>query len=658
MKRIALLFGLIFCGGWALLAQQPVSPITSPQDSLVQDSITESRRVKILHADYLTFTKKEDEAIQKLIGKVRMQQYSTLFYCDSAYFYEDKNLVEAFNHVRVVMSDGVILTGDKLTYEGDEKIAKVREKVKLEDGDMTLTTDRITYYRNEKYGYYDGGGTLNDQDNTLTSQYGYYYSEEDMAYFKNAVRLENPDYILETDTLGYNTDTEEAFFLTYTTIVSDDGDIETTRGRYDTKNEFIYLVERSTVRDSTYTLISDTLIYADSTDLGRAWGNVVIEQDTSLTILGEYGEFKRRTEESFITEDAVAIQTMEDDTLYMLADTLFYYKEKRLIPPADFAIQDSIPSVPPDSVLSDSMMVDSALVMTVDTIPSGLALPDSMALVDQMQDSIGLIGPPPLDTLEVTIFRAHYNVIFFMNDMQGKADSLVYFYDDSLINLFDDPVLWSEANQLTGDTIKVWMRNNQVDSMWVGADGFLVSEEDSVCFNQIKGKELRVKFKNNELKRMHVVGNSESIYYARDDSDTVNVSYTGVNEASSQQMMMYFADNEPVKIVFLSKPEGTFRPFYEVVGKPNQLDGMQWRINEKPENPRLFDPTVPALPAEDEVLPIEEEMPTGIIPQSDTLPAQSSDQKRWSATTHYWSYESPPLASLCEGLVDCQPVLE
>ncbi|MEL7532662.1 MAG: OstA-like protein [Bacteroidota bacterium] len=625
MKRIALLFGLIFCSSWVLLAQQPVPALASPQDSLVQDSITESRRVKILHADYLTFTKQEDEAIQKLIGKVRMQQDSTLFFCDSAYFYEDKNLVEAFRHVRVVMKDGVILSGDKLTYEGDEKIAKVREKVKLEDGDMTLTTDRITYYRNEKYGYYDGGGTLNDQENTLTSQYGYYYSEEDMAYFKNAVRLENPDYILETDTLGYNTDTEEAFFLTFTTIVSDDGDIETTRGRYDTKNEYIYLVERSTVRDSTYTLISDTLIYADSIDLGRAWGNVVIEQDSSLTILGEYGEFKRRTEESFITDDAIAIQTMEEDTLYMLADTLFYYKEKRLIPPVGFAIADSVVQ---DSLVSDSMLVDSALVMAPDSIPPGLALPDSMALVDQMQDSIGLIGPPPLDTLEVTIFRAHYNVTFFMNDMQGKADSLVYYYDDSLINLFDDPVLWSDANQLTGDTIKVWMRDNQIDSMWVGADGFLISEEDTVGYNQIKGKELRVKFKDNELKRMHVIGNSESIYFARDDADTINVSYTGMNEASSQQMLMYFADNEPVKIVFLSKPEGTFRPFYEVVGKPNKLDGMQWRITEKPEDPRIFDPTVPALPADGELLPMDEAIPAEIIPQSDTLPAQSSDQKR------------------------------
>ncbi|MFK7922086.1 MAG: OstA-like protein [Bacteroidia bacterium] len=615
MKRIALLFGLLFCGGWALFAQQPAPTFVTPQDSLVQDSTEKSRRVKILHADYLTFTKTEGEAIQKLIGKVRMQQDSTLFYCDSAYFYEDKNLVEAFNHVRVVMKDGVILSGDKLTYEGDEKIAKVREKVKLQDGEMTLTTDRLTYYRNDKYGYYDGGGTLKDKENVLTSQYGYYYSQEDMAYFKNAVRLENPDYILETDTLGYNTETEEAFFLTYTTIQSDDGDIETTRGRYDTKNEYIYLYERSTVRDSTYTLISDTLIYADSTDLGRAWGNVVIEQDSSLTILGEYGEFKRRTEESFITKDAVAIQTMADDTLYMFADTLYYYKEKRLILPPGFTEADSSMSLSPDSVLVEP-----------DTMIAGLAPPDSMAFL-AAQDDI-LMGPPPMDTLEVTIFRAHYNVTFFMNDMQGRADSLVYFYDDSVINLYDDPVLWSEANQLTGDTIKVWMRNNQIDSMWVGADGFLVSEEDSVGYNQIKGKELRVKFKDNELRRMHVIGNSESIYFARDDKDTARISYTGMNEASSQQMLMYFADNEPSKIVFLTQPEGTFHPFYEVAGKPNRLEGMQWRISEKPDRPRLFDPTQPALPANSDILPLEQNPPTEITPQSDILPAQSSDQKR------------------------------
>jgi hypothetical protein len=258
------------------------------------------------------------------------------------------------------------------------------------------------------------------------------------------------------------------------------------------------------------------------------------------------------------------------------------------------------------------------------------ALPAIDSLTAIQPDST--LGPAPMDTLEFTVFRAYHNVTFFMNDLQGKADSLVYFYDDSIITLHDDPILWSDVNQLTGDTIKIWMKNDQVDSMWVGADGFLASKEDTVGYNQIKGKELRVKFRNNELSRMNVIGNSESIYFARNDDDTTRITYQGMNKALAQKMVMHFEDNEPVKIVFLSQPEGKFIPFFMTIGQENKLDGLDWRIEEKPEKPRLFDPTVPALPAVDEdptdQPATDQILPPGIIPQSNSAAAPQDGQKR------------------------------
>ena len=237
-------------------------------------------------------------------------------------------------------------------------------------------------------------------------------------------------------------------------------------------------------------------------------------------VVGDFGRFNRGTNESFITDNAVAIQFMESDTLYMFADTLY-----------------------------------------------------------SMEDSMGN-----------RTFRAYNNLSFFMGEMQGVADSLVYQYQDSNIVLYQDPVIWSDESQITGDTIFVQMKYNQPDSMWIGKNGFMVSKEDTVGFNQVKGKEIQAKFKDNALARLHVIGNSESIYFSKNDEGN----YEGMNQALSQEMIIMLRDNTAYRIIFLANPEGTFKPIYEVLFQENKLDNMKWRIDERPIRPPLDEEGVPS----------------------------------------------------------------
>ncbi|GAB4422389.1 MAG: OstA-like protein [Bacteroidia bacterium] len=535
--------------GLSLLAQEPSAP----------GDTTDSKWVQIRNADLLVFVRIEGEGVQKLLGNVQLQQDSTLFFCDSAYFYEQTNRFDAFDRVRVEMPDSVVMRSKRLSYDGNTRIAEVYDDISLVNREVSLTTQRLTYYRDEEYGYYQQGGKLVDGESVLTSETGYYYPREDQAYFRRKVVLENPDYTLHTDTLGYNTDSKVARFLTFTRIDSKDGEIETTQGTYDTGASRIDLYARSVVRDSSYILTADTLTYIDQDNLGFAYGHIVILQDDStLEIRGNYGRFNRRTDESLVTRDAVGIQRFDDDTLYIFADTLLFREEQR---------------------------IRQRRAAATDTLEADTVGSDSLA------DSLPPVAPPVvLDTFDARIFLAYHQVRYFMNDMQGRADSMTYFYDDSTIYLYDDPVLWSDQNQLSGDTIKVWMKNRQADSLWVGMGGFLVSQEDTVGFNQMKGRELRAKFRDNELVRLDVLGNAESIYFIRDDKDTARVSYQGMNQATAQSMILHLKDNEVKRIVFRSKPEGTFYPFFEVVDQENRLEGMRWRIQERPEKPALFAP--------------------------------------------------------------------
>ncbi|TAE50222.1 MAG: hypothetical protein EAZ89_12530 [Bacteroidetes bacterium] len=515
---------LFLCMPAGLLAQQT---------TVFQDTSGQSNRIQILNSDILSYSVESGVGIQKLIGHVRLKQDSSYFNCDSAYLYEVDNRFEAFSRIKIEMPDSVFLYGDRVTYDGNTRIAEVYNKIRLLKQKSVLTTNRLTYYRNEDYGYYQGGGKLVDGETVLNSEYGYYYPNRKEAFFKRKVELKNPDYTLYTDTLAYDTETKVARFVTFTRILSEDGEVETTKGTYDTEAGIVNLFKRSTVKDSTYQITADTLFYTDKGNKGTAQGRVIIEQeDSSLQIRGNYGQFNRETDESMLTLDPVAIQTFDDDTLYIFADTLRTYS----------------------------------------------------------------------DTLDHKMFKAYYHVRFFMNEMQGRADSLMYFYDDSLIYLYGDPVIWSKENQLTGDTIAIWMKNQEADSMWVGGAGFLAAKEDTIGFNQIKGKEFQAKFKDNQISRLHVTGNSESIYFVRDDKDSVNVSYQGMNQALSQEMFIYFEDNEVSRILFLAKPEGTFSPYFEVYGKPNELEGMKWRISEKPDKP-VFPDTLPPPDSQNKALP-------------------------------------------------------
>ncbi|WNJ18873.1 OstA-like protein [Pontibacter sp. G13] len=540
--------------------------VQSPQ----QDS-TKTKRIQILYADRLSFEKVNGQGVQKLIGKVRLKQDSTLFMCDSAYLFDNPNRVEAYNRVRVIMSDSIHLYGDKLVYDGETKIADVYGNILLTDQQSKLTTSRLTYHRNEDYGYYDRGGKLQDDESVLTSITGHYYPRRKMAYFRNTVELTHPDYTLSTDTLGYNTEEKIAYFMDSTVIDSKDGKIFTTEGFYRTQESLVFLVARSTVKDSAFVLEADTLEYIDSENIGYARGNVLIlDEDSSLEVRGGYGVFNRQTDESRLTQNPVVIQFMEEDTLYMFSDTLFYSKK----------VVYRTPIMEPDS---------SELAVTLDsTVRDSLAqLPDFEEI---SEDLVGPIPPEeltgPVDTVTLRRFIAYPNVRFFMNDMQGWADSVAYMYDDSTLHLFQTPVLWSGENQMTGDTIHIWMKNKTVDSMWVGANGFLVSEVDTVGFNQVKGRELRATFRSGELKKLHVVGNSESIYFIeKDNGDSTITSYEGMNQTTSQDMFISLENNEVVRIRFLSKPVGEFKPIFDVIFQQNQLDGMNWRIEEKPVKP-------------------------------------------------------------------------
>lgn len=317
VNKLALfcLFFLSVVCAWA--QTEDVLPIT-------KDTVpVKKTKVYLEHSNTLSFDKKLRPDAQILSGEVCFRHDSSYMYCDSAYFFEKTNSLEAFSNVRMEQGDTLFVYGDYLFYDGNTQIAYLRQNVRMENGQVTLFTDSLNYERIPNIGYYFEGGMIVDSLNQLSSFYGQYSPETKFAIFNDSVRLENPNFTLYSDTLQYQTETKVATILGPSIIESDSGMIYTSRGWYDTINDFSLLLERSQVESGEKILIGDSIVYDKRLGLGKVYGNMsIIDTVQHVSLEGQYGYYNEKTGYAFATDSARFLEYSEKDTLFLHADTL------------------------------------------------------------------------------------------------------------------------------------------------------------------------------------------------------------------------------------------------------------------------------------------------------------------------------------------------
>lgn len=280
-------------------------------------------KVYLIHSNTLSFDKAVKPDAQILNGDVCFRHDSSYMYCDSAYFFEQTNSLEAFSNVRMEQGDTLFVYGDYLFYDGNTQVAYLRENVRMENGQVTLFTDSLNYERIPNIGYYFEGGLIVDSLNQLSSFYGQYSPETKLAVFNDSVQVENPDFTLYSDTLHYDTESTVATILGPSVIVSDSGTIHTSRGWYDTVNNTSLLLDQSQVESGEKILIGDSIFYNRDTGMGEVYGNMsLIDTAQHVTLQGEYGYYNEQTGYAFATDSARFLEYSQGDTLFLHADTL------------------------------------------------------------------------------------------------------------------------------------------------------------------------------------------------------------------------------------------------------------------------------------------------------------------------------------------------
>ena len=322
MSRLTLILAAIMaiC---ANLSAQLTQPMMADTLTIAEPDSTNERYVYLLHADETRFDQRINPDAQILVGDVVFRHDSMYMYCDSALFYETSNSLDAYGNVKMNQGDTLFLYGDRLHYNGDEMLAKVRENVVMIDKQMTLTTDSLNYDRTINLGYYFNWGTVEDTLNVLTSEWGEYDTQTNDAVFNYQVTLTNPNFVLTSDTLCYNTQTQVATIVGPSDIKSDQNHIFSTLGRYYTASGEAHLLNRSVLTNDDKRLIGDSIYYDRNGGFGEAFDHVEMDDFGGKTRLtGDYTYYNELEDSAYATRRAIAIDYSQGDSMFIHGDTL------------------------------------------------------------------------------------------------------------------------------------------------------------------------------------------------------------------------------------------------------------------------------------------------------------------------------------------------
>ena len=543
-------------------------------------------RVNILHADDLNYNEHIIANDQRLLGHVNISVNGALMWCDSMYSYSN-NTLDAFGNVHVVRGDTLNMYADFVNYNGNSKLAKARRNVRLIDKKITLTTDSLDYTMANDLASYNYSGTVKDSTNVLNSVIGQYYVNQKKAYFKTKVDVVTKDYRIKSDTLIYYTDTKKVFMEGPTHIFNDKDTLYAEFGWYDSMAGYAHLTKKPRIWNVKQNVKADSIYYDKQNGEGLAMGHARIQDiENRIIVLGNRVQYNDLTKMASASDSAVLISYSEADSLYLHAELLRTMpdttKTRKVVP--------AVKTIP--KVLAGTAPVDTLapMVLPIDTIappPKEAPHIPAQTLVAPAAELDTLVkGVPVTDKLipqtkkDARLVLAYYKVRFYRKDFQGKCDSLAYWSKDSTIQLYNAPVIWSGKNQITANFIEMINRTKDPDEIRMKEDAFIIAmEDDSIRFNQIKGKDMTGYVRKNELYRIDVAGNGESNYYARDKTGII-----GLNSAQSSNINIYMDKGKVKKIVFIKSPEGELKPLAKLAETDKLLPGFNWQEEIRPKN--------------------------------------------------------------------------
>ena len=465
--------------------------------------------------------------------RVHLFHEGALIRSDISYFYPKKNFFTAKGNVIFTQGDSLRMTCDYIEYDGEKKIAFARGNVFLERPDMTLNTDSLKLDRLKSKAYYETGGTIRDEETKLTSRTGIYFIDQKKYRFVDRVNLYDPEYSMQSIKLDYFTELNKAFFEGKTKIIGQDYLILCEKGNYNTKLQKGSFQKNAIIFYDNKEIEGDSLFFEKEKNYASATNNVKITDTLNKSIInGHFGEIFKSKDSAIITKRAISVNILENDSLYIHADTLI--------------------------ALGDEKNRKIKAFYDVRIFKSDIRGKSDSLIYNEKSGIIKLFKKPLTKKQLRSLTKSQKNK--------------------------KNPILWFGQNQMSGDTIFLISNvlTRKLDSLKI-IGNVMVIEKDSLSndgFNQIKGGILNGVFSESKLRDIEIKKNIDVIYYMYSEE---NNELIGINKTTCSNLLMKLSENEIKDISFYVQPIGKVYPDKDLPKNERKLEGFIWRNDEKPQ---------------------------------------------------------------------------
>lgn len=466
------------------------------QSLLAQES-SEEKQIQIVYGG--TFSKDEARYPGASIfsrddeKQVQFEHQGADLWCDVAIFYPKENKLRAIGQVRLQQGDSVEMNSRQVQYDGNTRLAKSFGAVELTNTEMTLFTDTLYFDRAAQRAYYRSGGKIVDPENTLTSIIGTYFMELKKYQFQDSVHIDNKDYTIDSKQMDYYTLSKNAYMRGPSTIRGEDYTMYCERGFYDTTIEQGYGVKNTRIFYDNRIIEGDSVYFDKASEFASATNNIQVTDTVNDGVVrAHYAEVFKAKDSLFATKRAVAINMVENDSLYIHGDTLMVtgLPDERVIRAfrqARFFKTDlagKCDSIHFEQKTGITELIRDPIMWNAENQMTG----DSIYLISDLEteklDSLKVINNAFVIALD-TVGKVGYN--------QAKGKDLFGKFEDNALKIIDLVknteviyYMYDDKQELIGidkticSKIRLHMLNNAIDEIafFVNPDGNIFPDKD------------------------------------------------------------------------------------------------------------------------------------------------------------------------------------
>ena len=557
-------------------------------------------------------------------GHVHIIKNSTELYGDTLYYDGNTSLARVRGKLIRLEDSSAVLRTFNLDYNTKDNIGYFFGGGTLADKENVLESEKGYYYSDLKLAKFHGEVEMHNDTYDIHSDSLHYYTQTETAVFLSYTSIWHKDGYLSCRRGWYDRPRDYFHFAQEAYVLSEKQEMWADSIFYERAIEKSDLYGNIQMLDTTRSV----LVFGDEAHLvGEE--KVTVTRNPSIAYYeeteDENHQIKRDT--VFLRADTVKYVSLENPAFYgtdtTATDTA---KVAQVMPPDGITAPsdnmmppaDSI-AVPPDSVMmsldSVAALSDSIAIAPDSVTPpskSKIVAPDSIApprpipflgiaLLDSLQKDLrrlrleipnttpspvssamfardtaalsSVTEAPPKSVVDSVLqyLYAYRNVKIYRNDGQAVCDSMVFFVNDTLTEMFYNPVLWSTNNQISADKVRFITKDSVLYRGEFLGSAFMASEEDTVHYNQIKSRDMFAYFRNNDIYLMDIIANVQTIFFMDEDSVLVNI-----NVAESASMKIFIKNRQISRVRYYSELKNDMHPIDDMLHEKQRLKGFAW----------------------------------------------------------------------------------